>query len=128
MTLLKDGIDNASLSLQSIHYENAKLNSTICLEDNLIRIKMEEQFNSNLNYTIEEGQSCSSIIQWYTSQQTEPGVQETLVDLEVNGISNNFTRTFNYALKIKRFDVNHVDGTLEYINEIDIISIEELTS
>ncbi len=128
MTLLKDGVDNASLSLQSIHYANAKLNSVICFEDSLIRIKTEDQFSRNLNYEIETGQSCSSIIQWYTPQQTGTGIQETLVDLEVRGISGNFTRIFNYALKIKRFDVNHIDGTLEYVNEIDIISIEELSS
>lgn len=128
MTLLKDGVDNASLSLRSIYYENAKLNSIICLEDSLIRIKMEERFNRNLNYTIETGQGCSSIIQWYTPQQTGPGREETLVNLEVSGTSSNFTRTFEYELKVKRVDVNHTDGTLEYANEIDIISIEEISS
>lgn len=128
MTLLKSGVDNASLSLQSIYYENAKLNSAICLEDSLIRIKAEEQFGRNLNYTIETGQNCSSIIQWYTPQQTGPGRQETLVDLEVSGTSSNFTRTFEYSLKVKRIDVNNTNGTLEYVNEIDIISIDEISS
>ena len=128
MTLLKDGVDNASLSLSSVYYENAKLNSTVCLEDSLVRIKLEEQFNQNLNYTLEIGQSCASIMQWYAAQEVEEGRWETLVDLEVSGTSGNFTRTFNYELKIKRVAVNHTDGSLEYINNIDIISIEELTS
>lgn len=128
MTLLKDGIDNASLSISSVHYENAKLNSTICLEDSLIRMQMEEQFNQNLNYTLETGQSCSSIIQWYTAQQTGVGRWETLVDLEVSGTSNNFTRSFDYELKVKKISVNHTDGTVEYVNNIDIISITALSS
>jgi hypothetical protein len=128
MTLLKDGVDNASLSISSIHYENAELNSTICLEDTLIRMQMEEQFNQNLNYTLETGQSCSSIIQWYSPQQTGSGRWETLVDLEVSGTSNNFTRSFDYELKVKKSSVNYTDGTVEYINNIDIISITELNS
>lgn len=128
MTLLKDGVDNASLSISSIHYENAKLNSTICLEDSLIRMKMEDQFNQNLNYTFDTGQSCSSNIQWYTPQQTGVGRWETLVDLEVSGTSNNFTRSFDYELKIKKTSVNQTDGSLEYVNNIDIISITELSS
>jgi len=128
MTLLKDGVDYASLSLSSIYYENAKLNSTVCLEDSLIRMKQEEQFGQNLNYTLEIGQSCSTIIQWYTPQEVETGRWETLADLEVSGTSGNFTRSFNYALKVKRIDVNDTDGNLNYINNIDIISIEESTS
>ena len=128
MTLLKDGVDNASLSLSSIFYENAKLNSTICVEDTLIRIKQEQQFIRNLNYTLDAGQSCSTIIQWYTPQQTAPDRWETLVDLEVTGTSSGFSRSFDYALKVERIDVNHTDGTLEYINNIDIISIEEINS
>ena len=128
MTILKDGVDNASLSLSSIYYENAKLNSTICLEDTLVRIKLEEQFSRNLNYTLEPDQSCSSIIQWYTPQLITDGRWETLVDLEVSGTSGNFSRTFNYALKAKRVDVNHLDGSVEYINNLEIISIEELSN
>ena len=49
MSLLKDGVDNAALSLYSIYYENAKMNSVICLEDTLLRIKLEDQFNKNLD-------------------------------------------------------------------------------
>ncbi|MFH0838352.1 MAG: hypothetical protein V1880_03755 [Patescibacteria group bacterium] len=128
ITLLKDGVDNASLSLSSIYYENAKLNSTICLEDSLIRIKKEEQFNRNLDYTIETGQNCSSTIQWYPAQQTGTGRWEALVDLVVSGTSSNFTRAFSYQLKVKKITVNNTDGTLEYVNEIDIISIEEISS
>ncbi|MBU1015699.1 hypothetical protein KJ657_01275 [Patescibacteria group bacterium] len=127
ITLLKDGVDNAALSLSSIYYENAKLNSIICLEDSLIRIKKEEQFNQNLDYTIGAGQSCSSTIQWYPTQQTGTGRWEALVDLEVGGGSSNFTRTFDYQLKVKKITVNNTDGTIEYVNEIDIISIEEIS-
>lgn len=125
MTLLEDGVDNASLSISNIYFENAKLNATVCLEDTLIRIKREDQFNQNLNYTIAEGHSCSSDIQWYTPQQISPDRQETLVNLTVSGTSANFSRTFDYELKVTRVDVNHTDGTLEYVNEIDIISIAE---
>lgn len=128
MSLLKEGVDNASLSLSSIYYENAKLNSTICLEDTLMRMKQEEQFSSNLNYTLDTGQSCSTIIQWYTPQEVTTGRWETLVDLEVTGTSSNFTRSFNYELKVNRIDVNHTDGSLDYINNIEMISIEEIAS
>ena len=33
MSILKDGVENASLSLSSIYYESARINSIICLED-----------------------------------------------------------------------------------------------
>lgn len=128
MSLLKDGVDNASLSLSSIYYENAKLNASICLEDTLIRMKQEEQFTRNLNYILDTGQSCSTVIQWYTPTQTGTGRQETLVDLVVTGTSGNFTREFEYSLKVERVDVNYTSGELDYTNNIDIISIEEITS
>lgn len=125
VSLLKDGIDNASLSLSSIHYENARLNATICVEDNLIRIKKENQFNLNLDYDIEDNHGCTSTIQWYTPQITEPGRQETLADLIVSGTSGNFIRTFDYELKVKRTEVTYTDGSMAYKNDIDIISITE---
>lgn len=128
MSMLKDGVDNASLSLSSIYYENARINATTCLEDTLYRIKQEEIFNEDLDYTITDEDSCTTTITWYDPQQTAPGIVERLADLEVIGVSNNFTRTFSYGLKVSRFDVNYSDGSLDYMNNIDIISIEELTS
>ena len=128
MSLLKDGVDNASLSLYSIYYENAKINSVICLEDTLLRIKLEDQFNKNLDYVFSEGQGCNTSMQWYTPQQTGPGTVETLVDLTVTGTSQNFTRSFIYDLMIRKHDVNYLDGSIEYVNNINIISIEEITT
>jgi hypothetical protein len=128
MLMLRRGLDNASLSLDSIYYENSRINVSVCLEDTLLRIKQEEQFNRNLNYTISDEDSCSTIIVWYTPQQVSPGVVETLADLEVTGVSGNFSRTFIYGLKITRHDVNHSDGSLDYMNTIGIISIEEQTA
>jgi hypothetical protein len=125
MAMLKSGVTNASLSLSSIYYENARVNVNVCLEDTLYRIKQEEQFNRNLNYTISDEDSCSTIIVWYTPQQVAPNIVETLVDLEITGISGNFARTFEYGLKVSRYDVNYSDGSLDYMNTIDIISIEE---
>jgi len=125
MSMLKGGVDNASLSLSSIYYENSRVNANVCLEDTLLRLKQEEQFNRNLDYTITDEDLCSTIIVWYTPQEIAPGVVETLVDLEVTGISGNFSRTFSYGLKITRYDVHYTDGTLDYMNTIDIISTEE---
>lgn len=126
ISLLKDGVDNAVLSIQSIYYETAKLNSTICLEDSLLRMKMEEQFDQELNYAINPDQSCSTNLTWYSPVQIEPGIVETLVDLEITGVSNNFARTFKYELKVKQYAVNDVDASLNYTNNIDVLSVEEL--
>lgn len=126
--LLKEGMDNASLSISSIYYANAKLNATVCLEDSLLRIKQENQFNRSLHYNIAAGHSCSSSIQWFPPQQTAPGRQESLATLTVSGTSETFTRTFDYGLKVKRVDITHTDGTLTYMNNLDIISITERTS
>jgi hypothetical protein len=128
MLMLRRGLDNASLSLSSIYYENSRVNVNVCLEDTLLRLRQEEHFDRNLNYTITDEDSCSTIIIWYTPQQIAPGVVETLVDLEVTGVSGDFSRTFTYGLKITRHDVNHSDGSLDYMNTIDIISIEEQTA
>lgn len=128
VSLLKDGVDNAVLSLQSIYYENAKLNATICLEDTLLRMKKEEEYTREVSYQISENQSCNTELTWYTPQQTGVGTVETLVDLKVTGISKNFSRSFNYEAKVKKFDINDVDGSLNYTNNIDIISIEEINT
>lgn len=128
MTLLKDGVDNASLSLTSIAYENSRLNAVICFEDTLIRMKMEEKFDEVINYDLGEGQSCTGTITWYTTQEVGTGRWETLADLEVSGTDGNFTRTYEYSLKVRKTAVNHTNGTVEYMNSIDILSIEELSS
>lgn len=125
MSMLKDGVNNATLSLNSIFYENARINATICLEDVLYRIKQEAEFPRNLNYTVSSEDSCETSITWFTPQQVATGIVETLANLEVTGISNSFNRTFLYELRITKYDVNYSDGTLEYMNDIDIISIEE---
>jgi len=126
MAILKDGVDNASLSLSSIYYENARINAEVCLEDILLRIKMADQFSANLNYNLESGQNCSTTIQWYTPQQVATGTVEVLADLTVTGTSNNFVRSFRYGLKIDKHDVNFLDGSVQHTNVIDITSLDEI--
>ena len=126
MTVLKSGVNNASLSISSIDYENARISANICLEDTLLRIKREAEFSENLNYQIDANHSCTTDINWHTPESPIPGITETLVDLATTGTSQNFTRTFNYGLKVKQFTVNHNDGSVDYLNNINIISIEEL--
>ena len=125
MTMLLDGVRNASLSTSSVNYENARINMTTCLEDVLLRIKMEEEYNQNLNYTLSEGNSCTTSIVWFVENQVSPGITERLVELDVTGVSNNFPRTFSYDLKVAKFDINNSDGSLDYMNTIDFINIEE---
>ncbi len=126
MTILSDGVSNASLSLYSIYYENARINNSICLEDTLMRIKGENQFSGNLDYTINDEESCTSTISWGTTTEVEPGVNETPVDLEITGTAFNFSRTYDYDLLIRRYDVNNLDGSVTYTNTININSIEEV--
>ncbi|MBU0727776.1 hypothetical protein KKA95_03765 [Patescibacteria group bacterium] len=128
MSMLKDGVDNASLSLSSIFYENSRVNAVTCLEDVLYRIKGEQEFSTNLNYTITDEDSCATSIEWFTPEVVAPGITETLATLNVTGTSNTFNRNFRYQLNISRFDVNYSDGSQEYMNSIDILSVEELTS
>jgi len=128
MSILKDGVDNASLSLSSIYYENSRINAEICLEDILLRIKGVDQFSTNLSYNFGNNQTCSTTIQWYTPQQIAPGIMEVLADLTVTGTSNNFVRKFSYALKIDKHDVNYLDGSIKHTNIIDINDIEETNS
>ena len=126
--MLLDGVDSASLSVSSISYENARINTSVCLEDFLLRIKQEETFSQNLSYTISTGETCSTTITWFDPVVVSPGIQERLATLDVQGVSGNFTRTFRYELRVARFDVNHPDGSLDYLNSIEFVSITELTS
>jgi hypothetical protein len=128
MSMLKDGLDNATASLSSIYYENARTNGITCLEDTLLRIKRETNFSRDLNYTITNRDSCSTDIQWFSPQQVKPGTTETLVNLDVTGVSNGFTRKYRYNLKVTKYDVNYSDGSLDFMNNIDIISIDDITS
>jgi hypothetical protein len=126
MSMLKDGLDNASASLSSIYYENARTNVITCFEDTLLRIKKETAFSGNLDYTITDKDSCSTDIEWFSPQQIKPGVKETLVNLDITGVSNGFIRTYRYELKITKYDVNYADGNLDFMNNIDIISMQEI--
>jgi len=126
MTILREGVDNASLSLSSIYYENARINANICLEDTLLRIKHEETCIRNLNYSIDENEGCTTTIQWQTPQSAGTGITEATAQLSVTGTAQGFTRTFNYDLLIRKFDVNHPDGSVDYTNVITINSIEEI--
>lgn len=128
MSMLMDGVDNASLSSNSINYESAHINATTCLEDVLLRMKEEDQFIRNLNYTISEGNSCSTTIAWNPESQFAPGVTERLVDLDVVGTSNSFSRTFRYSIDVKKFDVNDTDGSVTHMKSISFVSISEISS
>jgi len=128
MSMLLDGVDNAALSTGSINYEDARINATTCLEDVLVRMKEELQFSRNLNYTISEGDTCTTNITWYAENQIATGITERLVDLSVTGVSNGYSRTFNYNMKVKKFDVHDTDGSLNYMNTIEFISIDEVTT
>ncbi len=128
MGMLLDGVDNASLSTGSINYENARINATTCAEDALVRMRQELQFTRNLNYTISENNACTSSITWYAENPVSLGLVERLVDLNVTGVSNGFSRSFLYQMKMKRFDVNNTDGSLDYLNTVEFISIDEQTS
>ncbi|MBN2096831.1 hypothetical protein JW752_05585 [Candidatus Peregrinibacteria bacterium] len=126
--MLLDGVNNASLSLSSIYYESARVNANTCLEDALIRIRQEEKFQRNLNYSILDNESCQTAIEWFAPQQIAPGIVERLANLTVTGVSHGFTRTFEYDLKIARHDVHYDDGSFEYYNVIDIVDMDELAS
>ncbi|MBN1258894.1 hypothetical protein JXA05_04020 [Candidatus Peregrinibacteria bacterium] len=128
MSMLKEGVDNASLSLSSIFYEDARINAISCMEDVFLRIRQEEQFSQNLDYALSSGNSCSTAIQWFAPQQAGPGITTRLATLDVTGVSNGFSRTFRYGLKIYRFDVNYSDGSLAHMNTLRIDSLEELST
>jgi hypothetical protein len=125
LSMVMDGLKNAALSSGSISYENAGINATTCLEDVLMRIKLEAQFNRNLNYTLSANNTCSTNITWFGETSVKTGLTERLANLDVTGISNGFTRIFHYGLKISKFDINHSDGTVTYMNVIKFSSINE---
>ncbi len=126
--MLLDGVNNASLSLSSIYYENARINMNTCVQEMLIRIKRENNYSGSVNYTLSDYDSCSASISWFAPQQIVPGIVERLADLEVIGVSHGFTRTFQYELRRDRYDINYSSGALEYFNNIEFISITELNS
>ena len=123
--MLLDGVNNAALSLNGIYYERARFNIDTCLDDTLMRIQKESQFNRNLSYNISDLDSCSTTILWLPPSQIKPGVTERLVNLTVTGISKGFTRTFDYDLRIVTYDVNSLDSITRKMNRIDFISIDE---
>lgn len=124
--MLLDGVSNASLSLSSISYENARINTNVCLQDALIKIKQEETYSNPISYDLMDGNSCSAAVQWFAPQQVAQGIVERLANLDATGVSNGFTRTFRYELRVERYDVNHSDESFEYMNTIDFVSITEL--
>ena len=126
--MLLDGVDNAALSLSSINYEQSRVNVVSCLEDTLYRIRQEEKFDQTLNYQLTTDQSCSVVIEWFAPQQVTLGIVERLANLDITGQSQGFSRTFRYELKISRHDVHHANGTFEYMNTIDVMSLSELFS
>ena len=126
--MLKDGVENASLSLHSIYYDDARINVNVCLEDVLLRIKKEEQFTRNLNYAISDYDSCYTTMEWFDPQQINPFIIERLVNVQITGTSHSFTRTFNYGLKIAQHKLYKTGGTIEYLNNINIISVDETTT
>ncbi len=126
--MLLDGVNNASLSLSSIYYENARININTCAQEMLIRIKKENSYSGSVNYALSDNDNCSATIIWFAPQQIAPGIVERLANLDVTGISYGFTRTFRYELRRDRYDVNYSSGALEYFNNIEFISITELTT
>ena len=126
--MLLDGVNNASLSLSSIYYENTRINVNTCAQEMLIRIKRENAYNEPINYTLSDDNTCSATITWFAPQQIAPGIVERLADLEVTGTSHGFTRTFRYELRRDRYNINYSSGALEYFNNIEFISITELNS
>ncbi|MBI5421668.1 hypothetical protein HZA44_00855 [Candidatus Peregrinibacteria bacterium] len=128
IAMLMDGVSNAALSLNSIYTEDARINVHTCIEDVLYRLRLEQQFNQNLNYTISEGNTCSTTMTWFAPSQVAPGTVERLVNVDVVGTSHNFTRHFRYDLRVTRYTVNNPDGTYGYTNTVDYIAVSELAS
>jgi hypothetical protein len=127
ISMLMDGLGNATLSVSSIKYENARINAMTCVEDALLRIRKEETFLRDLDYSIGPDSGCETEIQWFEENPVAPGVTERLVNLDVTGTSNEFERSFRYELRVKKFVVNHTDGTQQAMNAIEFISITETT-
>lgn len=128
LSMLMDGVSNAALSLNSLYYEDARINAHTCIEDVLYRLRREEQFNRNLDYTVEDQNSCTTTMTWFSPNQVAPGIVERLVNVNVVGVSHNFVRRYRYELRVKRYDVHHPDGTLTHMNTVDYIAVTELTT
>lgn len=126
MSMLMSGVNNASLSLHSIYYEDARINVVTCLEDMFYRIKKEEQFAGSLDYEISEDNTCSAEITWQAETPIKTGLTERLAGISIIGISHSFVREFEYNIRVGKYDVNHTDGSLEHMNTIDITSEEEV--
>ncbi len=125
ISILMDGVANAALSLNSLYYEDARINVHTCIEDVLMRLKLEQQFNRPLNYTISEANTCSTVMTWFPPNQVSPGVSERLVNVLVTGASHNFTRQFLYELRVNRYDVHYPDGSMDYMNTLNYIAVTE---
>lgn len=125
ISMLKDGISNSSLSLNSIFYENARANANNCLEDVLLRIKHEEEFNSGVSYVFSDQDSCLATLTWFAPFEVRFGTTERMLEIDVAGISNGFIRNFHYEARVARYDVNYSNGIVEHMNTIDFISIDE---
>lgn len=127
MSMLMDGISNSSLSLDSIYYEDARINAKTCLEDVILRIRQEYEFDRDLDYQISEHHSCLTTIEWGIPQVISPTKTERLVDLTIVGKGYHFERTFLYELKVVRFEVSRPDDITDYLNSVHFISINEDT-
>jgi len=125
LSILMDGVANAALSLNSLYYEDARINVHTCIEDVLMRLKLEQQFNRNLNYAIAPDNTCSTVMTWFAPHQVSAGVTERLVNVLVTGVSHNFTRNFLYELRQTRYDVHLSDGSLKFMNSLDYIAVTE---
>jgi len=125
ISMLRDGISNSSLSLDSIFYENARANANSCLEDVLLRVRREEQFNRSLSYNLSDHDSCSATLTWFAATEVKPGLTERLLNIDITGVSNGFTREFHHEARVARYDVNYADGTIQHMNTIDFVSMNE---
>lgn len=125
LNMLLDGLENANLSTESMRYETARINALTCLEDSLLRMKQSDTFDRDLDYALSADNECSTDLTLFAEVGVLPGLTEQLATLLVTGFSQGFTRTFEYQLKIKKFDVNNSDGSLSYLKTIDFISVQE---
>jgi len=125
VNMVMDGVKNASLSNNSISYESARINAISCAEDVFLRIRQEAQFTRNLNYTLSTGNTCSTTITWFAETTVKTGLKQRLVNLDVTGVNNGFSRVFHYGLQVSTFDINHLDGTVTHMKTVDFMSLTE---
>lgn len=128
LNMLMDGLKNSSLSLNSFNDQAARTSALICAEDLLLRLKQQEQFNENIQYNFANGDSCSATLTWFAPVSVPPHKTERLVNVDITGVSQGFSRSFRYELRVTKFNLNHADGSLNYMNTIDFIAINELIS